>query len=165
MSFGAAGRPTCFGRPECQARLSVTMPNRLARETSPYLRQHADNPVDWHPWGPGCAGQGPHRAEAHLSQHRLFDLPLVPRDGARVVRESRIAEPAERAFRPDQGGPGGAARRGPGLHGLRPGPDRPRGLAAQRLADAGAQAVLRRHVLSAGGPRRAGPDSRRSCGR
>ncbi|HEX7061139.1 MAG TPA: thioredoxin domain-containing protein, partial [Woeseiaceae bacterium] len=25
-------------------------PNRLARETSPYLRQHADNPVDWHPW-------------------------------------------------------------------------------------------------------------------
>jgi uncharacterized protein YyaL (SSP411 family) len=25
--------------------------NRLARETSPYLRQHARNPVDWHPWG------------------------------------------------------------------------------------------------------------------
>ncbi|MYJ74622.1 MAG: thioredoxin domain-containing protein, partial [Gammaproteobacteria bacterium] len=25
--------------------------NRLARETSPYLRQHADNPVDWYPWG------------------------------------------------------------------------------------------------------------------
>ena len=27
------------------------MTNRLARETSPYLRQHADNPVDWYPWG------------------------------------------------------------------------------------------------------------------
>jgi len=27
------------------------MPNRLARETSPYLQQHADNPVDWLPWG------------------------------------------------------------------------------------------------------------------
>ena len=25
--------------------------NRLAAETSPYLRQHADNPVDWYPWG------------------------------------------------------------------------------------------------------------------
>jgi uncharacterized protein YyaL (SSP411 family) len=25
--------------------------NRLARETSPYLLQHADNPVDWHAWG------------------------------------------------------------------------------------------------------------------
>ena len=28
------------------------MPNRLAAESSPYLLQHADNPVDWHPWGP-----------------------------------------------------------------------------------------------------------------
>ena len=27
------------------------MPNRLAHETSPYLQQHADNPVDWYPWG------------------------------------------------------------------------------------------------------------------
>ena len=25
--------------------------NRLADETSPYLRQHRDNPVDWYPWG------------------------------------------------------------------------------------------------------------------
>ncbi|MFC5635400.1 thioredoxin domain-containing protein [Streptomyces bullii] len=28
------------------------MPNRLAHETSPYLLQHADNPVDWWPWSP-----------------------------------------------------------------------------------------------------------------
>jgi uncharacterized protein YyaL (SSP411 family) len=27
------------------------MANRLAKETSPYLLQHADNPVDWYPWG------------------------------------------------------------------------------------------------------------------
>ncbi len=27
------------------------MPNRLSTEKSPYLLQHADNPVDWHPWG------------------------------------------------------------------------------------------------------------------
>ncbi|MDE3084970.1 MAG: thioredoxin domain-containing protein, partial [Verrucomicrobiota bacterium] len=27
------------------------MPNHLAREKSPYLRQHAENPVDWFPWG------------------------------------------------------------------------------------------------------------------
>jgi uncharacterized protein YyaL (SSP411 family) len=25
--------------------------NRLISETSPYLLQHADNPVDWYPWG------------------------------------------------------------------------------------------------------------------
>ena len=29
----------------------TTMPNRLAEETSPYLQQHAENPVDWYPWG------------------------------------------------------------------------------------------------------------------
>jgi len=27
------------------------MSNRLANETSPYLLQHADNPVEWYPWG------------------------------------------------------------------------------------------------------------------
>ncbi len=27
------------------------MANRLASSTSPYLQQHADNPVDWYPWG------------------------------------------------------------------------------------------------------------------
>lgn len=28
-----------------------TMPNHLQSETSPYLLQHAENPVDWYPWG------------------------------------------------------------------------------------------------------------------
>ena len=28
------------------------MPNRLSSSTSPYLQQHADNPVDWWEWGP-----------------------------------------------------------------------------------------------------------------
>jgi hypothetical protein len=30
------------------------MPNALSQETSPYLLQHADNPVDWHPWNPAA---------------------------------------------------------------------------------------------------------------
>jgi uncharacterized protein len=33
------------------------MPNRLASETSPYLRQHAGNPVDWYPWSPEALGR------------------------------------------------------------------------------------------------------------
>jgi len=33
------------------------MPNRLAGETSPYLLQHAHNPVDWYPWGPEALGR------------------------------------------------------------------------------------------------------------
>src|SRR5215467_9193350 len=31
---------------------SARKPNRLSNETSPYLLQHAYNPVDWYPWGP-----------------------------------------------------------------------------------------------------------------
>lgn len=41
------------------------MSNRLAREKSPYLLQHKDNPVDWYPWG----------AEA-LVAARNADLPI-----------------------------------------------------------------------------------------
>jgi uncharacterized protein YyaL (SSP411 family) len=42
------------------------MPNHLAGETSPYLLQHADNPVDWRPWG-----------EAALSLARREDKPIL----------------------------------------------------------------------------------------
>jgi uncharacterized protein len=42
------------------------MPNALAAETSPYLRQHAENPVDWLPWG-----------ELALSRARELDKPLL----------------------------------------------------------------------------------------
>ena len=39
----------------CGARVRAADPpahtNRLAKETSPYLLQHAHNPVDWFPWG------------------------------------------------------------------------------------------------------------------
>jgi uncharacterized protein len=41
------------------------MPNRLASESSPYLRQHADNPVDWWPWG-----------EAAFAEARRRDVPV-----------------------------------------------------------------------------------------
>ncbi len=41
------------------------MPNRLAGETSPYLLQHANNPVDWFPWGPDA-----------LARARLLDRPI-----------------------------------------------------------------------------------------
>src|ERR1700694_5132655 len=52
------GRPFCC-RSRCRvvccqgARSAVTDPftNRLIHEKSPYLQQHAHNPVDWYPWG------------------------------------------------------------------------------------------------------------------
>jgi uncharacterized protein YyaL (SSP411 family) len=39
------------GKDQEQAPVSAKPPNRLAREKSPYLLQHKDNPVDWYPWG------------------------------------------------------------------------------------------------------------------
>src|SRR3954462_3650110 len=42
------------------------MANRLANETSPYLLQHKDNPVDWHPWG-----------EEALARAREEDKPIL----------------------------------------------------------------------------------------
>jgi uncharacterized protein len=42
------------------------VPNRLAGETSPYLLQHKDNPVDWYPWG-----------EEALTHARELDRPLL----------------------------------------------------------------------------------------
>src|SRR3954463_16471440 len=42
------------------------MPNRLANESSPYLRQHAENPVDWYPWG-----------EEALSRAKSDDKPIL----------------------------------------------------------------------------------------
>jgi uncharacterized protein YyaL (SSP411 family) len=42
------------------------MPNRLAKETSPYLLQHAHNPVDWYPWG-----------EEALQRARKEDKPIL----------------------------------------------------------------------------------------
>ena len=37
--------------PDARVREEVIMVNKLAAETSPYLLQHAENPVEWHPWG------------------------------------------------------------------------------------------------------------------
>ena len=45
---------------------SKTKPNRLARETSTYLQQHAYNPVDWYPWG-----------EEALETARQKDMPIL----------------------------------------------------------------------------------------
>ena len=39
--------------------------NHLQGQTSPYLLQHAENPVDWYPWGPEAL----ERAQADLDAH------------------------------------------------------------------------------------------------
>jgi hypothetical protein len=56
-------------------------PNRLIDEASLYLRQHADNPVDWVSVGKGGFRESEAGEKADLSVGRLFDLSLVSRDG------------------------------------------------------------------------------------
>ena len=63
--------------------------NRLASEQSPYLLQHKDNPVDWYPVGRRGLRARAGRGQADLPVGRLLDVPLVPRDGARELRERR----------------------------------------------------------------------------
>ena len=63
--------------------------NRLADASSPYLLQHADNPVDWYPWGDEAFAARASGRPAAPALGRLQLVPLVPRDGARVVLRSR----------------------------------------------------------------------------
>src|SRR5688572_30475158 len=64
--------------------------NRLARETSPYLKLHAHNPVDWFPWGPEALEKA--RAEnkpiflsigysscfwCHVMERKVFENPEI----------------------------------------------------------------------------------------
>ncbi|HEX7239050.1 MAG TPA: thioredoxin domain-containing protein, partial [Longimicrobiaceae bacterium] len=86
------------------------MPNRLARETSPYLLQHRDNPVDWYPWGPEAMERA--RAEdrpillsvgysachwCHVMEHESFEDP----ETARVMNEHFVNVKVDREERPD----------------------------------------------------------------
>ncbi len=86
--------------------------------------------MDWRPWGPEALRAGEGRGQADLPLDRLLGLPLVPRDGARVLRGPRDGGDDQRALRPDQGRPRGAARRRRHLHGGGAGNDRPGRLAA-----------------------------------
>ena len=124
--------------------------NRLANETSPYLLQHADNPVDWYPWG-----------EEALARARDEDRPILLSIGysachwCHVMEHESFEDEAtaaahERALRQRQGRPRGTARPRLGLHGRGRHPDRPRRLADDRLPHPRGRAVLRRHVLPAG---------------
>jgi uncharacterized protein len=86
------------------------MPNRLARETSPYLLQHADNPVDWYPWGKDALERA--RLEdkpillsigyaachwCHVMAHESFENPEI----AKLMNEKFINIKVDREERPD----------------------------------------------------------------
>jgi uncharacterized protein len=84
--------------------------NRLAAETSPYLLQHADNPVDWYPWGDEALARA--RAEdrpillsigyaachwCHVMEHESFEDAAT----ARLMNELYVNVKVDREERPD----------------------------------------------------------------
>src|SRR5215216_4543185 len=86
------------------------MPNRLAHETSPYLLQHKDNPVDWHPWGDEALSRA--RAQqkpvlvsigysachwCHVMERESFEDPEV----ASVMNAAFVCVKVDREERPD----------------------------------------------------------------
>ncbi|MGE5360563.1 MAG: thioredoxin domain-containing protein, partial [Bacteroidales bacterium] len=86
------------------------MPNRLASQSSPYLRQHADNPVDWYPWGDEAFEKA--RAESkpiflsvgystchwcHVMAHESFENEAI----AKVLNDNFVPIKVDREERPD----------------------------------------------------------------
>src|SRR5215213_4447928 len=89
---------------------SVTMPNHLVNETSPYLLQHADNPVEWYPWGEEAFAKA--RAEdkpillsigyaachwCHVMEHESFEDDAT----AELMNERFVSIKVDREERPD----------------------------------------------------------------
>ncbi len=86
------------------------MPNRLTSETSPYLLQHADNPVDWYPWGPEAFAAAKEQSKpillsvgysachwCHVMAHESFEDDAI----AAVMNRLFINVKVDREERPD----------------------------------------------------------------
>jgi uncharacterized protein YyaL (SSP411 family) len=89
---------------------SEVRPNRLAAETSPYLIQHAHNPVDWYPWGPEALARSKEEDKpillsigysachwCHVMERESFE----DQETARVMNEAFVAIKVDREERPD----------------------------------------------------------------
>jgi uncharacterized protein YyaL (SSP411 family) len=84
--------------------------NRLAHETSPYLLQHKDNPVDWYPWGDEALTRARDEDRpilvsigysschwCHVMEHESFSDPVT----AGLMNESFVCIKVDREERPD----------------------------------------------------------------
>ncbi len=86
------------------------MPNRLAGQTSPYLLQHAHNPVDWYPWGPDALARARQEDRpiflsigyaachwCHVMERESFENP----DIAALMNANFVSIKVDREERPD----------------------------------------------------------------
>jgi hypothetical protein len=86
------------------------MPNRLAHESSPYLLQHQNNPVDWYPWGEEALTRAQTEQKpiflsigysachwCHVMEHESFENPQI----AALMNEHFVNVKVDREERPD----------------------------------------------------------------
>src|SRR3989442_5117683 len=86
------------------------MPNRLINETSPYLLQHAHNPVDWYAWGPEALERAAKEDKlillsigysachwCHVMEHESFENSTI----ADLMNENFVSIKVDREERPD----------------------------------------------------------------
>lgn len=86
------------------------MPNRLAGESSPYLLQHKDNPVEWHPWGTEALEQAKREQKpiflsigysachwCHVMEHESFENEEI----AKLLNDRFVCIKVDREERPD----------------------------------------------------------------
>jgi len=86
------------------------MPNHLANETSPYLLQHKNNPVDWYPWGPEALERAKKEQKpiflsigysachwCHVMEHESFEDEGI----AKTLNEKFVCIKVDREERPD----------------------------------------------------------------
>ena len=109
--------------------------------------------------GGGGVRARPGRGSSDLPFHRVRDLPLVPRHGARVLRGRGRGRAPQPGFRVDQGRPRGTSRHRRRLHDGVPTHDGAGGVAAHDRDDAGQAALLRRDLFPARERGRAGGDA------
>jgi uncharacterized protein len=89
---------------------SAKQKNRLAGETSPYLLQHATNPVDWYPWGPEALNRAKTESKpiflsigysachwCHVMEHESFENPEI----SALMNEHFVNIKVDREERPD----------------------------------------------------------------
>ena len=96
--------------PEPEKKMDYKHTNRLAQEKSPYLLQHAHNPVDWYPWGPEAFEKSKKEDKpiflsigystchwCHVMEHESFEDEEV----ARYLNENFVPIKVDREERPD----------------------------------------------------------------
>ncbi len=107
--IGFAGFPLFSGPPSVE-RGGKKKPNHLINEKSPYLLQHAENPVDWHPWGDAAILRAKRENKPILLSigystchwcHVMEKESFENEDIARIMNEHYVCIKVDREERPD----------------------------------------------------------------